>query len=519
MINESLLERLFQKEEFFDRKTSTSEEGVDVIIPLMNTNILFERSLISFYREIPINRLIIGDAGITDDSLDILKKFPRVKIVEQSKYISLGYCITELISLVETKWFIYLHSDVYLPENWYDNMKKYQNQYDWFECDSTNVVLIEFKRNLEKIKRAYSGSQMGRTKAFKNIISNIDDDFLYRNEDIIFQELILKEGFKYGRVFDTFHFHQIMNKKGKVEPKYKNVIIERELDEKWEKKTYNMQARGIIKYLLPKPYLIDSVNKALRVLQKHDALNIREFKQWVLKTNKAWLDHLFIEKKIPFHFKIINKFQQILSTIFNLLINKYNSLLDVKFMTQKQLKEKSGSKSNESADIKLNKKILDVGCGQDKVPGAIGIDIADLPGVDIVQDLNVFPWGDFEDETFDEIYMNDILEHLDDPIKVMRECHRLLKSGGKLHVRVVYWNHKYSFSDPTHKHAFSEISFTFFTGERRSYYMDFKFKDLKINYSFDPLAIKKFGKNKKKLLEKANFYCNVINGMNIILTK
>lgn len=115
--------------------------------------------------------------------------------------------------------------------------------------------------------------------------------------------------------------------------------------------------------------------------------------------------------------------------------------------------------------------------------------------------------------------MNDILEHLDDPIKVMWECYRLLKPGGNLFIRVTYWNHKYTFSDPTHKHAFSEITLKFFTGERRSYYMDFKFRDLKIEYIFDPKAIKKFGKNEKKLLEKAYFKCNIIQGMNISLRK
>lgn len=69
-------------------------------------------------------------------------------------------------------------------------------------------------------------------------------------------------------------------------------------------------------------------------------------------------------------------------------------------------------------------KILDVGCGTAKIKGAIGIDRIKLDGVDIVHDLNKFPWL-FKDKTFDEIYMNDIIEHLDDTIKVMEECCRL----------------------------------------------------------------------------------------------
>lgn len=166
-----------------------------------------------------------------------------------------------------------------------------------------------------------------------------------------------------------------------------------------------------------------------------------------------------------------------------------------------------------------NKRILDVGCGTNKVPGAIGIDKVKLDCVDIVHDLNKFPWGELKEESFNEIYMNDILEHLNDPIKAIRESYRLLKNKGKLFIRVAYWNHKYTYSDPTHQHGFSEIYFQFFIGERRPYYMDFKFTDLKIDFFFDKNAIKKFGKNRKRLLKKAYFYCNIIQGMYITLTK
>ena len=164
-------------------------------------------------------------------------------------------------------------------------------------------------------------------------------------------------------------------------------------------------------------------------------------------------------------------------------------------------------------------KVLDVGCGTSKMPGTMGIDIVKLEGVDIIHDLNILPWKDIDDESYDWIVMRDILEHLDNTINIMRECYRILKPGGKLYIRVVYWNHKNSFSDPTHKKFFTETTFRFFTGELRPYYMDFSFKDLKIDYTFDPRAVKKFGTNKKKLMKKAYFYCNIITGMHIVLTK
>jgi len=290
----SIFERYYSKDKFFDKFKENGKEGIDVIIPIFNTNGLWRKNLQSFYREIPVNRLLIGDGGCTDDSIEIVEKFPRVKIIDQSNRNSLGFCIKDLIENVETEWFVYLHADVYLPRGWYEKMAKHQGEYDWFECYRKMTVLVEYWAEGEnKAIRAYSGSQMGRTKAFKDVLPKIDDDYLYRNEDIIFRGLIENEGFKYGRVPDTYHYHQVINKKGEKEPKFTKVLIEKERDEKWEKRTYDMQARGIIKYLQPnKKHLITSVNSSLPILETLKVLNWQEFKKWVKKTNPVWLKYI-----------------------------------------------------------------------------------------------------------------------------------------------------------------------------------------------------------------------------------
>lgn len=322
MKEDSIFRRYYKEEKFIDRKNSSTEEPVDVIIPIINTNELFEKNLISIYREIPINRLIIGNGGSTDDSLDILKKFPRVEIIDQTKHITLGYCIAELISLVRTDWFIYLHSDVYLPENWYNEMKKNKNNYDWFESNSRITTLIKYDPGNKYAERAYSGGQMGRKEAFKKIIPKIDDDYLYRNEDIILKELIKQEGFKYGRVLETYYYHQFMKKKGEKDPKFKIVDIRLLHDKQREIDTYLMQLKGIIKYSRPKPYLIPQVNDPLNILKSYNALNRDEFIKWVKKTNKIWLEYLDLKEKEPtptFIQKIYYKLREIL----NPLINKF----------------------------------------------------------------------------------------------------------------------------------------------------------------------------------------------------
>lgn len=106
--------------------------------------------------------------------------------------------------------------------------------------------------------------------------------------------------------------------------------------------------------------------------------------------------------------------------------------------------------------------ILDLGCGTEKTEGAVGIDAVPLAGVDVVHDLNLFPYP-FSDGSFDEIIVNMVLEHLDDTLAVMTEIHRLLRQGGVVRVRVPYYTSTDAFSDPTHKRFFTEKTFLYFT--------------------------------------------------------
>lgn len=49
----------------------------------------------------------------------------------------------------------------------------------------------------------------------------------------------------------------------------------------------------------------------------------------------------------------------------------------------------------------------------------------------------------FEDEYFDTIIMNDAMEHVDEPEKVLKECYRILKKNGKLYLNFPPYNHPY----------------------------------------------------------------------------
>jgi SAM-dependent methyltransferase len=106
-------------------------------------------------------------------------------------------------------------------------------------------------------------------------------------------------------------------------------------------------------------------------------------------------------------------------------------------------------------------RILDLGCGNKKRAGAVGVDFNDRTAADIVHDLNVFPYP-IKDAEFDEVYLDNCLEHLDNVIRVMEEVHRVLKPGGLAKVIVPYFRSRWAFIDPTHRHFFTVNSFDFF---------------------------------------------------------
>ena len=266
----SIFSRYFGAEPFADRFATDSARAVDVIIPIVHTNELWRSNLTSIYREIPVNRLLIGDGGCIDNSLEVARQFPRVEVLDHRNFTSLGYSIRHLIEAVETEWFVYLHSDVFLPPGWFETMFARRNEFDWFECNQRITVMADYLLDTTKVARAYSGSQMGRKAAFANVTPLIDDDYLYRNEDIIFAQLIARNGMRYGKVGETFHFHQIMHKPSRWLRKVTRVNIDLELGADEELRANDTYARGIIKYLDPKETTPDVVDFGADVGQQAD---------------------------------------------------------------------------------------------------------------------------------------------------------------------------------------------------------------------------------------------------------
>jgi glycosyltransferase involved in cell wall biosynthesis len=78
----------------------------------------------SIYKNMPISRLIVVDAGSVDGTVELLGSYPNVKIIFDEK----GNRATSRqkgIDEVKTEWFAFIDSDVILCENWFDHVKPY----------------------------------------------------------------------------------------------------------------------------------------------------------------------------------------------------------------------------------------------------------------------------------------------------------------------------------------------------------------------------------------------------------
>lgn len=96
-------------------------------------------------------------------------------------------------------------------------------------------------------------------------------------------------------------------------------------------------------------------------------------------------------------------------------------------------------------------KKLNVGCGLNYFDGYVNVDINTNVKADFYFNLEMdtFP---FENDTFDSILCNHVLEHLGDGyFHCMKEIYRVAKHNADFLIIVPNFTHKHYYDDPTHK--------------------------------------------------------------------
>jgi SAM-dependent methyltransferase len=132
--------------------------------------------------------------------------------------------------------------------------------------------------------------------------------------------------------------------------------------------------------------------------------------------------------------------------------------------------------------MKVSKeRVLDVGCGINKLPGAVGLDRNPRSAADVLADLDAFPYP-FRDSAFDRLQAIHVIEHVADVMRTMEEFHRLVRAGGTVVVVTPHYTDFSSFCDPTHRWHLNSFSFRYFGEDNAGYgyYSGVRFRERKV---------------------------------------
>ena len=253
----------------------------------------FSNNLQSWLREIPIGTIYFGnnnpDKKYRDMVKDYLSSYERVEFIDQFGIKTLGMNIADLMKRTSTELFVFCHADVEItPHAWLvmeaDMNKKVgiieseRVQYPYENVKSYPTVYSHYHYR----ERAFSGFQLFRMEAIKDILERIEDDYIYRNEDIIFQNACINAGFEYKKSW-AMHVHSnVHTTNHKWTPQGEECEDARAI-------TFEMQVKGIVKYCTPNSLTKNAWRDGFGAYYKETRADLFDFiDNFVMKTNPVW---------------------------------------------------------------------------------------------------------------------------------------------------------------------------------------------------------------------------------------
>lgn len=261
---------------------------VDVLMLTLDAERYLEKCLDSVYAEIPVNNLIVVDGGSSDNTLSLLREYPRVEIHVRPDIRTTGKGLELALSRAATEWIAFIDSDMELPEGWYEEMSKYKDKYDYFE--SKRIMHWEFYRenaaSVDIDRRSYAIGQLAKLNCFRDY--HVEDDYMWGATDMLLRQIAEKNGYRFGKIANTYHYHHATDnlkyesdqvKRGRrlvfKEPK------EEFLDRENREKALDRYRKAVVKYLDPEFVYVRGHEPTLEMLMKLDA-------DWVKSTSTKW---------------------------------------------------------------------------------------------------------------------------------------------------------------------------------------------------------------------------------------
>lgn len=472
-------------------------EANDVLILTLDAEDFLEKSLYTFYREIPINRLLVCDGGSKDNTLEILKKFPRVELHVRPDMKTTGKVLEYLISLVNTEWCVIVDSDIELSIGWYDEMYKNRSIGDVLENGKRIMAYHFYREDQVKLRddvRPLDFCHLAKKSALKNY--QCDDDFNWRFTDYLFRQSVEKGGFKYAKINTTSHIHNSTEGspyKSDTEKSYQKIIFKEPeylITDKKKLESWRIKhAKAVVKYLDPEHPVVKASSWSDVIVNLDREWIENNGPDWLKKYDEFTKVNPSIIEPVPISILYEEYAIKIMEDVLALRtkqISHHSELSDIgqgTIWTRSQISTSSYPYPIRRAEFPwaINKanlygsmKILDIGSGVSQFPiylasrghevysidndetlvNKIAPKLAEWSGTNVNYSLGDVIQIKFEDNTFDRIFCISVLEHLEEElvngkyvsykkknldIKAIAEMLRVLKPGGIL-VITVEWS-------------------------------------------------------------------------------
>jgi hypothetical protein len=257
---------------------------LDVVCPVYWVNEYFELNVESWIRELPVKHLIFGI-----NNPEVIDNFALYPYFDQTKLKTLGACLVDLMKRVTTDWFVFMHSDARITPGAFKLMEEHikpsvgiieSERLHWNGGTSVSRgyhIPVYTYDSYYYMDRAFSGFQIIQKKAIQNTIDKIEDDYIYRNEDLIFQYDCIMNGYEYVKTL-AFHIHQTFIQKWTFS----------------QEEAFDMQWRGLVKYTEPFDRItMNPCLMSLKYMKVKGGLRITDVMRFCRKLNKKkWLRYI-----------------------------------------------------------------------------------------------------------------------------------------------------------------------------------------------------------------------------------
>ncbi|GAG86981.1 unnamed protein product, partial [marine sediment metagenome] len=124
------------------------------------------------------------DGGSKDNTIEILRQYPRTNIQIRTDIKTTGKGMEILLKKATTEWIVFVDNAKVPDPGWYDEMCKSKHKYDFF--GSKRIVHYEFEREdtttTDWGKRPLGGLWMIKKSLVEDI--HVDDDYMWRVVDL-----------------------------------------------------------------------------------------------------------------------------------------------------------------------------------------------------------------------------------------------------------------------------------------------------------------------------------------------